>query len=129
MQKAPAPQGFVNERKWIGFALFPASGSGETFLYEVLTELKKSLLPGVEAVSASNLVQRRKRRQGRPERAALREWQEKLWRRQQHPGRLPLILTDCCLDPLGQPLTCCAFAGPRVSMTLRALVEAALLCV
>jgi ABC-type uncharacterized transport system YnjBCD substrate-binding protein len=56
VQKTPAPQGFVDERKWIGFALFPASGSGETFLYKVLTELKQSLLPGVEAVSASNLV-------------------------------------------------------------------------
>jgi 5,10-methylenetetrahydrofolate reductase len=60
VQKAPAPQGFVNERERICFALFPASGSGETFLYKVLTELKKSLLPGVEAVSAANLVQRRK---------------------------------------------------------------------
>ena len=92
MQKAPAPQGFVNERKWIGFALLPASGSGQPFLHQVLTELKEELLPGVEAVSAVNLVQRRKRRQGRPERAALREWQEKLWRWRQHSGGLPLIL-------------------------------------
>jgi hypothetical protein len=59
VQKTPAPQGFVNERKWIGFALFPASGSGEAFLYEVMRELKKRLLPGVEAVSALNLGQRR----------------------------------------------------------------------
>jgi hypothetical protein len=40
VQKAPASQGFVNERQGIGFALFPAAGSGETFLHEVLTELK-----------------------------------------------------------------------------------------
>jgi hypothetical protein len=60
VQKAPAPQGFVNEGKRIGFALLPTSGSGETFLYKVLTELKKCLLPGVKAVSALNLIQRRK---------------------------------------------------------------------
>ena len=60
VQKTPATQGFVNERKWISFALFPTASSGKTFLYKILTELKESLLPGVEAVSASNLVQRRK---------------------------------------------------------------------
>jgi hypothetical protein len=56
VQKAPAPQGFVNEGKWIGFALLPASGRSQPFLHQVLTELKEELLPGVEAVLAANLV-------------------------------------------------------------------------
>jgi hypothetical protein len=56
VQKAPAPQGFVNERKWIGFALLPTSGRSQPFLHQVLAELKEELLPGVEAVLAVNLV-------------------------------------------------------------------------
>jgi hypothetical protein len=61
MQKAPTPEGFVNESKWVGFALLPAAGRSQPFLHQVLTELKEELLPGVEAVSAVNVVQWRKR--------------------------------------------------------------------
>jgi hypothetical protein len=61
VQKAPAPQGFVNERKWIGFALLPTSDRSQPFLHQVLAELKEELLPGVEAVLAVNPVQWRKR--------------------------------------------------------------------
>jgi hypothetical protein len=61
VQKAPAPQGFVNERKWIGFALLPTSGRSQPFLHQVPAELKEELLPGVETILAVNLVQWRKR--------------------------------------------------------------------